>query len=138
MAGELMHIIKLVSDGMEKLGNKSLKPFGITASQGAILNYLFIKESHSAPLKTMEKDFGVSQATLQGTVARLEKKGLVLLESDNRDKRVKHAKLTSEGKVVWLEASELKAENDESLLSSLTIEEKEILESLLMKIYRNI
>lgn len=138
MTRELMHLIKLVSDNMIKMGNKSLKPLNLTASQASILNYLYVCENNSAPLKSMEKDFGVSQATLQGTVARLEKKGLVSLENDMQDKRIKHAVLTEDGQVTWLKAKELKDENDEIFLADLSETERETLETLLMKIYRRI
>ncbi len=134
MRRDLMHVIKVVGDGMERIANNSLKPFNITVSQAGILKFLHEQEENKASLKIMEQYFLVTQATMQGTIKRLSKKGLVSLKQDSKDKRVKHAMLTKKGMLLWKEIKKVKQENEQSILSKLSIEEQELVINLLMKI----
>ena len=113
MEKDILFLLKRATDGVEKLANKSLKDKNMTLSQCGFLSYLNEKENNIAALKELEKYFEVSQATLQGTAARLEAKKLIELVGDAKDKRIKLAKLTSLGREAFKEADILRVKNDE-------------------------
>lgn len=138
MKQELMHILKRVCDGIEREGNNSLRDMNLTLNQCSVLGYLSVQENQSAYLKTIEKIFQVTQATMQGTVARLEKKNLVTLHGVSNDKRIKIVTLTELGKKTMAEADLLRIENEKKLYSNITSEDKDLLIQLLMKIHDNL
>ncbi|MBE6894779.1 MAG: MarR family transcriptional regulator [Ruminococcaceae bacterium] len=89
--------IKLAGDLIEKKANSKLVRYNITLSQARILLALFQSKADSISLKALEKLFSVSQATMQGTISRLAKKGLVNVQFLAADKKTKYVSLTSAG-----------------------------------------
>ncbi len=135
MTNDIMHFIKKVTDGIEKKANNDLKDTGLTLNQCGILGYLSLMENHSAPIKNIEKAFEVSQATMQGNIQRLVKKGLVVLSGDHNDKRIKVATLTELGLQTWRETDKFRQRNEAYFFSDFTPEEISTLQTLLKKLY---
>ena len=82
--------IKLLSDLIEKKANSTLATYGVTLSQARVLIYLAKNPGHIS-LKELERVFNVSQATMQGVIARMEKKGYlctVYLPTNRKQKLV--------------------------------------------------
>ena len=121
-------LIKRLNDILGKCVNNELKNDNMTASQIKMLIIISETDNECITLKELEKHFGVAQATIAGTVARLEKKDMIESFYESCDKRVKHVRLTSKGKDI---------KREEWFLSSLDNEEKKELQRLLQKIYDN-
>ena len=138
MEKDVLFLLKKATDGVERLANNSLKDKNITLAQCGFLSYLNEKENNIASLKELEKHFEVSQATLQGTAARLECKKLIELVGDAKDKRIKLAKLTALGREAFKEADRLRAKNDEFILADFTEDEKKVFKELLLKVHKKI
>ncbi len=138
MSNNIMPIIKKVSDGIEKHANDNLKNTGLTLNQCIILGYLHMMENHTAPIKSIEKAFEVSQATMQGTIQRLVKKDLVSLSGDETDRRIKLVSLTKHGLESWTETEKLRKKSEEHFFSDFTEEEISTLKFLLKKLYNKV
>ncbi len=134
----IIRTLKRVYDGIEKRGNKDLKGLGLTLNQCAVLGYLAKQQNFLAPIKTIEKDFGVSQATMQGNISRLVKKGFISLIVDADDRRIKQAMLTDQGKECWAIAEQKRIASMNYLFGDFSEQEKEILKMLLQKIYNKL
>jgi len=130
--------IKLISDLLEKKANSELGRYNITLSQARILSVLFLSKADSLSLKALEKLFSVSQATMQGTISRLVKKGLVETHFRDDDKKTKYVSITSEGKLLAAGFSSCLQKVNRSLSESLTEEESAQLETILKKVYKNL
>lgn len=131
-SGEL---IKRINDQMEKVANNELQKIDLTFSQMSMLIALHDSPDEDATLKELEKYFGVAQATAAGIAVRLEKKHLISGYTDPSDRRVKHVKLTAEGRELCDKLNEQMMENEEKLVSPLSPGEQEELKLLLRKIY---
>lgn len=89
--------IKKINDFLQKNADKSMEEMNLTFIQHHVLVYLIHCENNEASLKTVEKEFKVSQATMAGIVKRLEEKGMLESYTLKNDKRVKMLKLTDKG-----------------------------------------
>ncbi len=134
----ILRTLKRVTDGFEKQGNHQLKSLNLTITQCAVLGFLQSKERCEAPIKEIERAFHVSQATMQGTLARLAKKGLIALKDDAVDKRVKHATLTADGLTLYMQSDEKRRNFEAYLFSEFTQEEVEQLMSLLLRLQEKV
>lgn len=130
-------LIKRINDQMGKVANNALMKLDLTLSQMSMLIAIHESAEHTATLKELEKYFGVAQATAAGIAVRLEKKNLIKSYIDPDDRRVKHVKLTDEGKALCDNLHEQMEENEKTLLSPLSDEEQSDLRRLLQKIYDN-
>lgn len=135
MNDNVLYLLKRANEGFETTGNNVLREENLTFSQGLILEYLYAQNGQHATLKQIEKAFGLTQASLQGTVSRLEKKRLVHLSTEITDRRVKNVILTTQGQYALEEVERVMNELETSLLSTLTKKESEIFIKSLKKIY---
>ena len=131
-------LIKRLNDILVRCANKELKIDDMTTSQIKLLIIISETESESITLKELEKYFGVSQATIAGIVARLEKKAMIESYYEPEDMRVKHVRLTDKGREVCKRAWGNMVKKEEWFLSSLDGAEKDELQRLLQKIYDNV
>ena len=130
--GELM---KRLYDIIEKDANSEMQKEDVTLSQMKMLAFLRGRADRSATLKEMERYFDVSQATIAGIAARLEKKGMIEGYADERDRRIKHVRLTEDGGELCKRAKASMDRVEERLLSPLSAEERQLMRSYLMRMY---
>ncbi len=138
MDKKIFHLFKIIKDAIESKANNDLKPYGLTFGQCAVLGYLSSKENETTTLKDLEKTFEVSQATMQGTIARLEKRGFIELSVSPQDRRIKQAKLTENGKEVWIDADKARIKNEKQFFENFSEDDISKLKELLTKLYKNI
>ena len=133
--GELM---KRLYDMIEKDANSEMQKEDVTLSQMKMLSFLRGRADRSAMLKEMERFFDVSQATIAGIAARLEKIGMIEGYADEHDRRIKHVKLTEDGNELCKRAKASMDRVEGRLLAPLSYAEKEQLRSYLMRMYDNL
>ncbi len=138
MNQEIFFLFKAIKDSVENKANIDLKPYGLTIGQCGVLGYLSTMENQTASLKNLEKAFEVSQATMQGTIARLEKKNFIELSVSPGDKRIKNARLTETGEKVWIDADKARLKNEMRLFENFSEDDVLKLKELLTKLYKNI
>lgn len=131
-SGEL---IKRIHDQMEKVANNMLQSLDMTFSQMKMLIALHESADESATLKELERYFGVAQATAAGIAVRLEKKHLITSYIDPDDRRIKHVKLSDEGRNLCEQLHSMMIANEDKLVAPLSEDEKVELRRLLQKVY---
>ena len=75
----------------------------ILGSQGYIIKYLSDNKDIDIYQKDIEKRFKVRRSTVTSAINRMEKGGLVVRESVERDNRLKRIKLTEKGWCIHLQ-----------------------------------
>ena len=110
----------------------------MTSSQVKMLMIINETKDECITLKELEKHFGVAQATIAGTAARLEKKGMIESFYDPSDKRVKHVRITDKGRAMCVHAGKAMHDKEKWFLSALSDDEKEELHRLLQKVYDDV
>lgn len=141
MQRESLHcgeLIKRLNDTLGKCANQRLREDDMTSSQVKMLIIINETKDECITLKELERHFGVAQATIAGTAARLEKKGMIESFYDPSDKRVKHVRITEKGREMCQHASKAMDEKEKWFLSSLSDEEKAQLQYLLQKVYDDV
>ena len=128
-------LIKRISEKMEREGNRRLQEKGVTLSQLKILLHLMAQSEHDLTLKELESYFGMSQATIAGIAARLERKRLVTSIGDRNDRRIKHIRVSAAGEALCKDAEAEKQAGEAWLVRCLSDEEKSLLNTLLVKVY---
>ena len=128
-------LIKRISEKMEREGNRRLQEKGVTLSQLKILLHLMTQSEHDLTLKELESYFGMSQATIAGIAARLERKRLVTSTGDRNDRRIKHIRVSAAGEALCKDAEAEKQAGEAWLVRGLSDEEKSMLNTLLVKVY---
>ena len=128
-------LIKRINEKMEREGNRRLQEKGVTLSQLKILLHLMRQSEHDLTLKELESYFGMSQATIAGIAARLERKRLVTSTGDRNDRRIKHIRVSAAGEALCKDAEAEKQAGDAWLVRCLSDEEKSLLNTLLAKVY---
>ncbi len=132
------HLIKAIDETLEKRTNSELGRYNLTASQMRILMVLYCAEKTISSLKAIEKRVHLSQATVQGLVARMEKKGFLETLSYPKDRRVKMIKLTNQGQELICRAADADARTQRWLTAALSEREACELRNLLCKVYASI
>lgn len=94
MNGEVGYLLKVTQENVERHFNHMFKPVHLTASQVRLLKYLRGCEGHMASQKAIEQYLQASHPTVVGIVKRLEQKGFLRTEMDEKDKRKKLVFLT--------------------------------------------
>lgn len=125
--------IKFLSDLIEKKSNNELASRNITLGQARILIFL-LKSTKQLSLKDLEKLFNVSQATMQGTICRMEKKGYLCTVYMSGDKKTKYAVLTDYGRELAEDLFKFIEDANRSIMEPLTAAEQTEFSRLLSKI----
>ena len=115
--------IKKINDLLQKRADETMKELDVTFTQHHVLVYLVHCENHTSSLKSIEKDFKVSQATMAGIVVRLEEKGMINSYTLSSDKRVKMVSLTDKGLAVCQKSRELCMKSEDRIRSIYSEEE---------------
>lgn len=141
MQRESLHcgeLIKRLNDILGRCANKDLRNDGMTSSQVKMLVTINETEEECMTLKELESYFGVAQATVAGTAARLEKKEMLESFYDPADMRVKHVRITEKGKAMCEHAGKAMLDKERWFLSALSADEKKEFHRLLQKVYDDV
>ena len=126
--------IKQINDALQKHANNALRGQDLTLTQVGLLNTLYHADNFDMTLKEIERAHQVSQPTAHGIVRRLVEKNLVDTFDDAENRRVKHVRLTKEGRKQAV-ISEKKVSDAEALLTkNLSSDETKLLRTLLKKV----
>ena len=131
-------LMKRISEQLDKNANNDLSENDVTYSQMKIMIMLMENGQDSVPLKQLEGYFDLSQATVAGLVARMERKKILYGFTDPDDRRIKRVSITDEGKAICAASKLRMQEYERWLLKSLDEDEQEELHRLLNKIYIDI
>ena len=129
--------IKILSELIEKKANSELAAHNITLGQSRIL-ILLLKSPRQISLKELEKLFNVSQATMQGVIARMEKKGYLCTVYMSGDKKTKYAVLTDYGRELAEKLYRVIGDTNSWIVQSLTEAEQKEFMRMIDKIHNSV
>lgn len=100
------------------------------------IRYLaYVEEQDGAvTLKDLEKALGLASPTVAGAVKGLERKGLVTMTADTRDRRIKLVTLTDAGRAILDRQDEFRARSEDLITRQFTDEELETLRDMLGRV----
>nr|BBD84681.1 MarR family transcriptional regulator [Chromobacterium sp.] len=114
---------------------KALKPFGLSLNEWRVCASLGHKPHQS--LSELVLHAAVDTSTLSRIVDRLVRQGLVCREKNEQDGRAIRLRLSDEGANLTREIVPLAQRYEKVALTRFTIEEAELLRSLLVRLYEN-
>ena len=131
-------MFKQISTIYEKDFNRLLKTLGITASQCAVLDYLFRSSEEAVNQRHIEKALSLRNPTLTGLLKRLDEKGYILSVPSDRDKRCKNIYLTEKAYDIQRRMEADRKKIDKKFTLGMNKKEKAALEKMLEKVLYNI
>ena len=131
-------MFKQINTIYEKDFNQLLKTIGITASQCAVLDYLFRSSEESVNQRDIEKEFRISRATATNTLQVMEKNGLIVRKSQDKDARLKRIVMTEPAYEQHAKVEEQMRLMDERMLQGMTETEVSQFYRLLGKMLSNL
>jgi DNA-binding MarR family transcriptional regulator len=131
-------LIKKIHDTIAKNINNETSSCALTFSQTQLLFALESAKDATMTFKELEKEMGIAQSTTAGIISRLEPKGFVKTLSVDDDKRIRIARLTTEGIAICKTSHENIENAEEKFLKNFTSEERSLLYDLLLKLYGNV
>ncbi len=115
---------------------KSALKVGLYFGQPMILEYVI--EHDSCTQKEIAKAMHISPASAAVTLKRIEKAGLIVRITDENDSRKNHISVTEKGKKALKEFREICDATDEDMFRDFSLEERETLHNLLVRLHKNL
>lgn len=131
--------IIVLSNRIKRRMRSAAESLGITDTQGRVLKYIW-EESKSREVfqKDLEDEFDIRRSSVTQVIQLLERDGLIVRESVQRDARLKKLVLTEKAIRIQGVMNEKIRELESQMQKDISEEEREILLNLLRKIKRNI
>jgi DNA-binding MarR family transcriptional regulator len=114
---------------------KSLKPFGVTNIQHAVLEALWYEDGQTAT--ELGLLLQLDKATLSGVLARMQESGWVDRRADPSDGRIVRVFSSPRANAVKDELIAVRETSDKEILSRFSLEEQLLLKRLLMALMRD-
>ena len=131
-------LFKQINNVYEKEVNNSLRTLGITASQCAVLDYLFHSRKEEINQKDVERALSLKNPTVTGLLKRLDEKGYILIVPSTKDKRCKNIYLTEKAYDIRRRMEADRKKVDKRLTIGMTKKEVQALRKMLDKVLYNV
>ena len=131
-------MIKQVNNVYEKDLNERLRMIGITASQCAVLDFLFHTSKEEVSQRDVERALNLKNPTVTGLLKRLDEKGYILCVPNANDKRKKNIYLTEKAYDIQRRMESDRRKLDRELTRGMTKREVAALRKNLEKLLYNI
>ena len=138
MQSEIGYLLKVIQENAERLANQIYRPADLTSAQVRLMKYVRSREGRMATQKEIEHYFQVSHPTVVGIVQRLEHKGFVRTEMDERDKRKKLIFLTEYEEKMYQQVKSSHEKMEHILTAGMTEEQIRRLSELLSLVLCNL
>lgn len=134
--GKYIHIL---SRQIKRKMDSVLLKYNITGVQSAVLGYIY-KESKKGLVysRDIEKEFDMRRATSAGILSLLEKRGMIIRKSENKDARLKSITLTEKALIFQKEIVEEIKKNEKELRKGLSKKEIDDFLKIISKMSSNI
>lgn len=131
-------LFKQINNVYEKELNEKLRQIGITASQCAVLDYLFHTSKEEISQRDVEKHLSLKNPTVTGLLKRLDEKGYILCVPNATDRRKKNIYLTEKAYDIQRRMEADRRKLDRELTRGMTKREIAALRKNLDKLLYNI
>ena len=134
--GKYIHIL---SRQIKRKMDSLLCKYNITGVQSAVLGYIY-RESKKGLVysRDIEKEFDMRRATSAGILSLLEKRGMIVRKSENKDARLKSITLTEKALVFQKEIVEENRKNEKEQRKGLSKKEIEDFLRIISHMSKNI
>lgn len=112
-----------VSNRIHAMFAKGIEPYGIAPEQFAAMK--MISEDGDVTQSKIATMLAKAKPTVSRTLDALEKKGLIVRDEDNADRRIKYIRLTEEGQKVLNDVIPMAKTFNETIYAQLTPQEIE-------------
>ncbi len=134
----VMNIV-LTGTLLSKIGDKILKPLGLTDAQFNVLMLLKYQSEHGEMNQTnLGSKLLVNRSNVTGLIDRMEQAGWVQRTPDPSDRRVHIVKISSSGRRILEKAEKMYFNGVKKVMSSLSENDQKRLCSIMEKIRRNL
>ena len=131
-------MVKQINNVFEKDLNERLRTIGITSSQCAVLDYLFLTSKDEVNQRDVERHLSLKNPTVTGILKRLDEKGFILCVPNTADKRKKNIYLTEKAYDIQRRMEADRKKMDKNLTRGMTKKEIAALTRGLEKMLYNI
>ena len=131
-------LIKCITNEYEKNFNQLLVTSGITASQCAVLEYLYNTNKEYVNQKDIERHLNLSNPTVTGLLKRLDEKGYVLVVPSSQDKRKKNVHLTEQALDMQKRLDHSKKKIESAMVRGMKKNEIQCMQKYLERVLYNI
>ena len=131
-------MIKQINNVYEKDLNERLRMIGITASQCAVLDFLFHTSKEEVSQRDVERALNLKNPTVTGLLKRLDEKGYILCVPNANDKRKKNIYLTEKAYDIQRRMESDRRKLDRELTRGMTKREVAALRKNLEQLLYNI
>lgn len=129
---KLYIVLSRANKVINEMTNQFFQDNGLNPTEFAVLELLFHKGMQ--PLQKIGNKILLASGSITYVVDKLEKRGYISRVSCAEDRRVTYAQITDTGKAFMEDIFPQHEQHLHELLSSLTIEEKDVVISLLKKL----
>lgn len=129
---------KKINNAIIQDANAQMKKWDITFSQAELLFYLLKRHDKETTSRDIERRFNLKHPTVVGLLQRMEKKGLVHMETSAADHRRKNIILSEKAYAFGRELQRTRQELEERFYRGLTPEQHAQLRELLELVYQSI
>lgn len=131
-------MFKQINTIYEKELNNRLCKLGITASQCAVLDFLFNSSQEEITQRDIEKALSLKNPTVTGLLKRLDENGFILVVPSNKDKRCKNVFLTEKAYDIQRRMDAERRKIDKMLTIGMSKKEVAALEKMLARVLYNV
>ncbi len=126
-----------LGNGVSWFRNQAMQGMGLTSSQSEVIRYMLHHREEPLTAGELMGQLGLSQSTIAGILMRLERKGLLARQADDKDARRSRIYLTEKGLAMDQALIQLAALTEEVLLDGLDDAEQAELNRLLQRVLDN-
>lgn len=138
MEREIGFYLKKIFQMMEKNLNKDLEDIDLTGMQAHVLIYLYKNRKNIINQRDIEREFELTNPTVNGILKRLENKGFIKRVVSLNDARNKEIMITDKS-ISLIAEMKKKAKNMENKMTSgITKEELDTFYQVIKKMFNNV
>jgi len=137
MQKDICLLFKEIFQNIERQKNKSLEQIDLTSIQASVLIYL-LNEKEYRNQRDIEKEFNLTNPTVNGILNRLESKGFIERVVSKKDARNKEIHLTDKSLKLNKEMIIKAKEVEKNIVNNINEEELNVFYNVIKKINENI
>lgn len=130
--------IKMLNTAVERILNREMAELGLTYTQTTVIGYLVENGGHDVCQKDIEYSLGLTRPTVSSILDRMERNGLIRIETqaaDHRYKRIRLAeKALAQKDLISAKYRKVKAK----IFDGITPEQREQLNAIVRQICENL
>lgn len=138
MEREIGFYLKKIFQMMEKNLNKDLEDIDLTGMQAHVLIYLYKNRKNIINQRDIEREFELTNPTVNGILKRLENKGFIKRVVSLNDARNKEIMITDKSISLIVEMKKKAKNMENKMTSGITKEELDTFYQVIKKMFNNV